>query len=154
MKVRAVKTFSGRYGLLRAGTEFECEPGYFQALKRNGLVQLATDRIAAPPADPNAPPGPGPGDNRSIPGAPKPGKDTPGEQRKPPGGTGHRKAAGSVTTSSSLRADLHSRGKTSGKSGGGALEKVGTLAVAAHVLGSDPADNPGSSSDTDAGGGE
>ncbi len=104
MLTRALKTFSGRYGMIRQGTVFNCEPGYFAQLVRRQMVEAVKEP-------------PGPGDNRNIPEAPnratkpapnKQGSDPAGKS-DPAAGTVHPPAAGKATTSASLRADLASR---------------------------------------------
>lgn len=118
MKARALKTFKGRYGLIRQGTVFECEPGYFKALAKNAMVEEAKPHEAAQVIEPEK--------NRAIPRAPKPEKkdQPPADSRKPPGGTAPRTAAGRATTSHSLRADLASRKKTLIGSGAGEAAKT------------------------------
>jgi hypothetical protein len=121
MKARAVRSFAGRYGRIRAGMIFECEPGYFQALKRNGLVEKADENQPAQAPDPSPPA------NRSKPAAPmKAGNAEPDGQGKPPGATDPRKGAGRTITSRSLRQDLRSRGTTSKSSDAGAPAKEST----------------------------
>lgn len=92
--VRAVKTFQGRLGLIRAGTIFRPDPGYYAQLKKNGLIVDATEeemRRAAIEKQPGNPNKPGPGEQRedkSIPGAPHrkdQGKDQPGSVPQNPG---------------------------------------------------------------------
>lgn len=141
MKTRALKTFRGRYGLIRAGNVFECEPGYYKQLAKMGMVQKEPERTLdepGQPPDPNKPDNPGPSKDRDAKGPPfPPGKSPPGVARKPPGDTARRTGGGQALTSRSLRADLRSRGKTSKKSDGGELETAATLAAASHVLGTE-----------------
>lgn len=117
MQARALKTFRGRYGIIRAGTVFQCEPGYFAALEKNKLA-IASDAKDAPAR------APGPGENRNIPEAPRTaGKESPGEQGGKPGDTEPPPDDGRARTSSSLRADLASRAKTLSKSAAGVTSK-------------------------------
>lgn len=112
MLVKALKSFAGRYGHIRAGITFECEPHYFEALRRHRLVDAA-------PADATPDPGaPGPQKNRNVPKAPlTPGKDGPGNQGGEPGKqSAPSQDDGTAPPSVSLRADLRSRQKTSRKS--------------------------------------
>lgn len=123
---KALKSFRGRYGLIRAGTTFQCEPGYFAALEKKGWVQKVEDR------DP-----PGPSDNRSVPAAPnQAGAGDQGKASAAQGGekspstgamadtepekiTGRRRGGGKALTSRSLRQDLRSPGKTATSSAAG-----------------------------------
>lgn len=110
----ALKSFKGRYGHIRAGMEFNGEPGYVRALERKGWVKILT-------ADPAKQPGPD--DNRSIPEAPdKAGKVpaaparggsgvTIADDRRSRSGAG-RKGGGRAITSRSLRQDLASLATT------------------------------------------
>lgn len=108
---RAKRTFQGRYGMVRAGNVFNCEPGYFADLKRNGLVEEVA-AAAAGAADP------GPSENASIPDAPaRAGKEL-GAGAAPTSSV-PLPAAGSAVTSRSLRRDLASRAKTSKRSESG-----------------------------------
>lgn len=112
MRVKALKTFRGRYGLIRTGTQFDCDPGYYRQLSRNGMVELVE---STKPADP------GPSENRDLEQAPnRAGKSTAGGQGKPPADTVPPPAGGRAITSRSLRQDLASRRKTSTSSSGGA----------------------------------
>lgn len=115
--VKALKTFSGKYGLIRAGTTFNSEPEYFKRLQKNGLA-VAADEQEKPGA-------PGPSKNRNIPAAPgNGGKGEPGAKgQTTPGSSGRPPDAGKGQKSASLRADLASRGKTSGKSASGVTSK-------------------------------
>lgn len=153
MLVRALKTFRGRYGLIRTGNEFECEPGYFRQLERNRMAERIEARtIASQERTP-----PGPADNKSVPAAPVvAGKTAPGGQGKPPGtDTAPPQAGGKAVTSRSLRADLASRAKTSKASGAGGSVKVTTPAAvvsAESPAGTDP-QSPTPASGEDANGG-
>lgn len=115
----ALKTFRGRYGLIRAGTTFNCAPAYFEALASNDPPWV---KLADAPAAPIAP-APGPDKNRRIPEAPKrAGKsgaatatrggksksENTGSSANP---TEPPPAAGGPLTSRSLRRDLRSRAK-------------------------------------------
>lgn len=80
MQVRALKTFQGRYGLIRRGQIFNAAPGYARDLKKNKLVEDT---------------GPGPGetpapgedrDDKAVPEAPhKAGKESAGGKGQPTG---------------------------------------------------------------------
>jgi hypothetical protein len=115
---KALKSFRGRYGLVRAGSTFNCEPGYFSQLKKKGWVELAKDqRDPAPDSKDKNPPAPA--DNRDKGGAPgRAGKGAAGSKpatatRTPRGGrknTAAPPAAGKGSTSRSLRQDLPSQG--------------------------------------------
>lgn len=133
---RALRTFKGRYGLIRAGTVFNCEPGYFAALEKQGFVKVETERTP-----------PGPGENRAIPAAPEtaaagaggekrgvvdPGKapaaDQGGDTSQNPvilprargrKATDPRRGGGKPLTSRSLRQDLPSAPRTSSESESG-----------------------------------
>lgn len=107
-EVRALKTFNSRFGLIRAGTVFQCPPDYFRALSKNKLVELEK-------------PDPAPDKNRSVAEAPnRGGKGGPAPGSSSPG-TGHPPASGKGATSSSARAGQASRSKTSPPSAGGAV---------------------------------
>lgn len=98
MWVRALKTFKGRYGSIKAGEKFNAEPGYVTSLnKRNGnpMVQVLDERDE-----------PGPSKDRSKGEAPgRAGKENPGDQgRAPVSDTGQTPAAGTGITSRSLPA--------------------------------------------------
>lgn len=109
-EARALKTFQSRYGLIRAGTVFQCAPDYFRALSKNGLVALEK-------ADP------APEKNRSVPEAPhKGGKGNPAPGSKIPG-TGQPPASGKGAASSSVPAGQASTSKTSKGSAGGVTSK-------------------------------
>ena len=109
-EVRALKTFQSRYGLIRAGTVFQCAPDYFRALSKNGLVELEK-------------PDPAPDKNRSVPEAPnRGGKGAPAPGSTKPG-TGQPPASGKGATSSSAQAGQASRSKTSKGSAGGVTSK-------------------------------
>lgn len=124
MLALALKSFRGRYGLIRAGTTFNCAPGYFEALLKNGWVKAA-DAPAAPP------PAPTPSKNRQIPEAPKrAGKSGAatatrgGKSKSENTGSENPSApppvAGGPLTSRSLRRDLRSRVKIALGSASGA----------------------------------
>jgi hypothetical protein len=103
MWVRALKTFKGRYGSIKAGEKFNAEPGYVTALnkrKGNPMVKILSDRDE-----------PGPTDDRSKGDPPgHAGKEKPGAQgRTPAGDTGQPPAAGTGITSRSLPAGPVSR---------------------------------------------
>ncbi len=115
--VKALKSFRGRYGLIRAGSTFECEPGYVTALLKNKMVEVLEGE-AAPAGEP------GPKKNRNIPTAPnKSGKERPSGQGGKSDGSGQSPAGGKGSTSSSLQADLASRKTTSTRSAGGVTSK-------------------------------
>jgi hypothetical protein len=117
MQVRALKTFTGRYGTIRAGTVFNCEPGYFQSLAKNNLVTAEITKDAAART-------PGPSKDRNIPEAPhRGGKENPGEQGQAPGVTVRPLDVGAGQQSSSLRADLALQEKTSNRSAAGVTSK-------------------------------
>jgi hypothetical protein len=121
MLAKALKTFNGKYGLIRAGQTFNCDPAYFAALLKNKLV------VAAEGEDT-----PAPSSNRSIPAAPgkaDTGKGNPGGQANKPGATVPPPGAGKALTSSSLRRDLASRGKPASKSVSGAKKSNKTRVV-------------------------
>lgn len=102
--VEALKTFKGRLGSVNKGDKFNCDEGYFKALKKNGLVKVAG----------NEPAEPGPTKDRNIPQAPgRAGKDQAGGgQGNPSAEPDPTRTGGQVLTSSSLRADLASRERT------------------------------------------
>lgn len=109
--VEALKTFKGRLGHVNRGDKFNCDEGYFRALKKNGLAALPkpTGEEKTPANEP------GPVNDRNIPRAPaRAGKEGAGEdQGSPPAETSDpTRTDGQVLTSSSLRADLASRKKT------------------------------------------
>lgn len=136
MRVRAIRTFTGRYGHIRTGNVFECEPGYFAHLKRNGMAVEEKDRALEAPT-------PGPNDNKAVPAAPSTaGKDAPGGQGRPPGDTARPRGAGKTVTSRSLRADLALRQKTLSTSGAGALASPPTGAGAADAPQNPPETTP------------
>lgn len=122
---KALKSFRGRYGLIRAGTQFNCEPGYFAALEKKGWVQEVKGEKPKDPA-PEKRREPAPDKNRKKPDAP----NRAGKVGAAPGGVTHAsivKAKGSVRapgagkalTSRSLRADLPSKKTTSDESENG-----------------------------------
>lgn len=138
MQAKALKTFRGKYGMIRAGSKFNCAPGYFAELKKLKMVTEwtggkdakddppATDETARDPLDIRDP---GPSENASIPEAPATaGKDqaapsgqtTSSESAPTQSDTGRRRGAGRPLTSQSLRRDLQSRKKTSSESAPGA----------------------------------
>ena len=111
MQVRALKSFAGKYGHIRVGQIFNCEPNYADQLKTNGLVLMIDEKQAAP----------GPSSNRAIPAAPSQAREEPAPLGKDgaAGDSAHTPAAGAAITSRSLRADLASRKKTSKRSASG-----------------------------------
>jgi hypothetical protein len=111
MKATALKTFSGKFGLIRTGTVFECDPSYFKSLAKNGLVAETPERGGDAPAQ--KPEQPGPSKNRKLPDPPRQGKGQPGAGRTAPGVTVRPPAGGKGQASASLRADLASRATTS-----------------------------------------
>jgi hypothetical protein len=126
MLAKALKSFRGRYGLIRAGSTFNCEPGYYGQLAKKGWVEAAK---GGPEPESAQKPGPGPADNRDKGGAPnKAGKGEagtgkpPAQPKGPPvdaKGTGRRRGGGAGVTSRSLRQDLPSRDKTQNSSDAG-----------------------------------
>lgn len=105
MQVKALKTFQGRYGKIRAGEVFNAEPGYVVGLnKRKGhpLVQVLDERDE-----------PGPAKDRNKGEAPgRAGKEHPGDQgRAPASDTAGQQGGGQALTSQSLPAVPASRGK-------------------------------------------
>lgn len=118
---KALKSFKGRYGHIRAGSTFNCEPGYFGQLIKKGWVELAKDQREPQPDSKDKPP-PGPGDNRDKGGAPgKAGKGEAGTGSKPAQkgqraggrkGTAAQRGGGQAVTSRSLRQDLRSQEQT------------------------------------------
>lgn len=107
--VKALKSFKGRYGHIRAGTTFNADPSYYRQLAAKGWVELA------PESKDKQPPGPGPGENRDKGGAPgRAGKGGAGGKPAAPNKPGSRKGtapqrgAGGAVTSRSLRQDLAS----------------------------------------------
>ena len=113
MQARALKTFHSRYGLIRAGTTFECAPDYFNALAKNKLVAEGKPAHPAPSKNRNVPEAP----NRSGKDRAAPGSTAPATGQPPDSGKG--------VTSASLRADPRSPKKISGASarGGKKTEK-------------------------------
>lgn len=110
MWVRALKTFKGRYGSIKAGEKFNAEPGYVTALnkrKGNPMVQVLDERDE-----------PGPKEDRNKGDAPgRAGKGNPGDQgRAPVSDSGQVPAAGTGITSRSLPAVPASRKKTAAPS--------------------------------------
>lgn len=114
MQVRALKSFSGRYGHIRVGQIFHCVPNYAADLLRQGLVEKR--------------PEPGPADNRSIPGAPAQ-SDTNAGKDSATGSTERAPAGGEAGTPSSLRAVLASRKKTPRRSKRGASDPASETAT-------------------------
>lgn len=131
----ALKTFRGRYGMIRTGTTFHPDPGYARKLEQKGWIRDATDaeKKGASPAPAKPEPGPGPKKDRAKPGAPnQAGKAQGGTpDALPPNSvatgtsksTGRRRAGGAGVTSRSLRADLPSAAKTSSESASGAANR-------------------------------
>lgn len=110
MRVRALKTFSGKFGLIREGTVFESDPGYFRALSKNGLAEEIGDPAPTKPGEKE----PGPDKNRDLQRPPnRAGKGVAPVKGGKSGVTVRPLAAGKGGKSSSLRADLASHGKTS-----------------------------------------
>jgi hypothetical protein len=110
MWVRALKSFRGRYGDIKAGEKFNADPGYVTALnkrKDNPLVKVLDDREE-----------PGPSKDRNKGDAPgRAGKVNPGDQgRAPASDTAQTQDAGKVLTSQSLPAGPASRKKTAAPS--------------------------------------
>jgi hypothetical protein len=109
MQVRALKSFSGKYGSIRTGQKFNCDPHYADQLFANSLIEAVQE--------------PGPDNNRAIPQAPQRSKTPPPEKDTGKGGatadSGRTPAGGKPITSRSLRADLALRKKTSPSSGDG-----------------------------------
>ena len=113
---KALKSFKGRYGFVQAGEIFNCEQGYFDALKKNKLVELATTGNE-----------PGPSNDRNIPQAPgRAGKERPGGQGNPPADMDPKPAGGTVLTSASLQAGPASHRKTLVGSVGGVRKGTST----------------------------
>lgn len=122
--VKALKTFRGKYGLIRTGTTFNSDPRYADQLKKKGWLEVVGEgeQPAEKPEDPK------PSKNRNIPKAPaRGGKDSAAGKGAslPPAaplsskavldtrrGSGRPPAAGKGSTSSSLRADLPPPAKT------------------------------------------
>lgn len=112
-EVRALRSFKGRYGSIRAGQTFNCEPGYLVQLLRNKLV-IATGNPGEP----------GPSKDRSIPEAPhRGGKDKGGKDTDPSNPSGQGAGSGNALTSASLPAGQASRRKTVMQSGAGKKAK-------------------------------
>lgn len=134
MQVRALATFNGRYGMIRAGTTFNAEPGYVKALNKHKgkpLVEVLSEQ------DADEKKAPGPGDNKSIPGAPSQGgKDKAGGVQAP------SPAAGKPITSASLPAGPASTKKTSKRSGAGGRKGVVTPRKGKAKTSSTPASDP------------
>jgi len=113
--VKALKSFRGRYGMIRAGSIFNCEPGYAESLRKNKLIEVIDGAADEKRQEP------GPEANRKKPDPPgRAGKDQPGEQGERRDATVPPLAGGLALTSASLRADLASRKTTSTKSAAGA----------------------------------
>lgn len=122
---KAKKSFRGRYGLIRAGSQFQCEPGYFNQLEKKGWVEEVDVKEPAPSKQRE----PGPDKNRKKPDAPKRaggkagaasggGKPSAKTQRLGKGSAPAPDSGGPVT-SRSLRQDLPSSEPTSSSSGAG-----------------------------------
>jgi hypothetical protein len=110
MWVRALKTFKGRYGSIKAGEKFNAEPGYVTSLnkrKGNPLVEVL-----------NAQDEPGPKEDRNKGDAPsRAGKVPHGDQGQAPASdSGQVPGAGKALTSQSLPAVPASRKKTAAPS--------------------------------------
>jgi hypothetical protein len=130
--VKALKTFRGKYGMIRAGTTFNSDPRYAAALEKKGWLKT----VGGGEPEPLKPPEPKPGSNRNVPQAPgRAGKDSAAgkagaalpptaplsnravlDTRK---GSARPPAAGKGAPSRSLRADLPPPAKTSKPSGAG-----------------------------------
>lgn len=133
--VKALKTFRGRYGMIRAGTSFNSDPRYAAALKKKGWLEVVEGGDEQPAPDEKKQPGPD--KNRQVPQAPsRAGKDLAagkGATLPPTGpltsravldtrrGSARPPAAGKGSKSRSLRADLQQPAKTSKTSGDGEL---------------------------------
>lgn len=108
-EVRALKSFKGRYGHIRAGQTFTAEPNYAAQLMRNKLV-VVTDATQEP----------GPSKDRDRKGAPgRGGKDGEGKGSPVPPTDPQPPAAGGAITSASVQAGRASRPKTLPLSGAG-----------------------------------
>lgn len=103
MKVLALSSFRGRYGMIRSGMRFNCEPGYATALEAKKLIRVLPDE-------------PGPSLNAAVPQAPfVAGKAPAGSTGMPDESSpvsADPPAAGKVLTSSSSRVVRASRKKT------------------------------------------
>lgn len=115
---KALKTFQGRYGKIRAGQPFSPDPGYAKALlKQKMIVEIEADDPAQKQ--------PGPGEQRedkSIPRAPhekNPGKGKPGKSAEPGSTTAATPDAGKEPSLSVLDQGPASRTKTLTTSGAG-----------------------------------
>lgn len=118
--VKALKSFKGKYGHIRAGMTFNPDPGYAREMQRKGWIEPVAEEEPGPGPQKKAPPAPD--RNRNKPPAPsRAGKDQGGAKRTPPpnkkgagtsGDTEQPPAGGGPVTSRSLRADLHSSAKT------------------------------------------
>jgi hypothetical protein len=109
MKVKALKTFDGREGFIRAGSEPNLSDGYARELARNGLVELL---------DPSEP-GPAPENKQAKPAAPMRAAATrPGGGKRP--GKEPALGDGPVLSPLSSRAVQVQAKKTQKKSAGGA----------------------------------
>lgn len=102
-EVRALRSFRGRYGHIRAGQTFTAEPNYAAQLQRNKLVVVVDESKD-----------PGPSKDRSRPEAPhRGGKETPGKGNPAQPTDPQQSADGKVITSASVQAGQASRKKTS-----------------------------------------
>ena len=125
MHARALKTFHSKYGLIRKGTIFQPEPNYAKALKKNRLIEDATEEQArAAIAAGQKIPGPGETrEDKSIPGAPNTKGPTPGKKKGQPGKPGSTTAptpgGGKTPKSSASHQGPASPGKTLTTSGAG-----------------------------------
>lgn len=110
-EVRALRSFKGRYGHIRAGQTFTAEPNYAAQLKRNKLVVIVGGEGEKGKE-------PAPSKNRDKGNAPaRGGKDQTGKDAPP---TDPRApAAGQTITSASVQAGQASRPKTLPLSGAG-----------------------------------
>lgn len=116
-EARALRTFKGRYGVIRAGTVFHADPGYLAQLQRNKLAEPCDTQQRQP----------GPSKDRSIPSAPekKRGNEEPGKGKKDPG-TAQTEGNGRGITSASLPVGRASTKKTSTTSAAGARKGTPT----------------------------
>jgi len=101
MQARALKTFQSKYGLIRAGTTFQPEPGYARALERNKLVEILDDDRKPAPGEQR--------EDKSIPRAPHE-KDAGKGQTG--GDTARQPEDGTAPKSSASPRGQASRGKT------------------------------------------
>lgn len=101
--VRALASFSGKYGPIRNGQTFNCDPHYASQLKRNKLITIISETQ------------PGPSKDRAIPEAPqRGGKDDQGNgsPSAPKSTAPQPPDAGPVLTSASVQAGQASTART------------------------------------------